>query len=359
MRVFHVISGFENGGVETLLLRLISKMPSDVEHHIVAHETPVPACAERFRDAGVSVHTVPSRKHLFSHLRALRALFCAVRPDVVHVHTTEWGILALWAAKKEGVPCRIQHSHAARREKNPVVRIAQAVLFALARRTATDYFACGTDAARAAFGAGASRAKILKNGIDVSEFSFDADRRRVTREALGLGQEQAVVGMVARFSPQKNHERAIELFAAYHQKNPGAVLLLVGDGALRAKVEAQAQKMLPEGAVHFLGVRTDMAALYAAMDIFMLPSRFEGLPITLVEAQTCGLPSVVADTVTREADLSGIVSFVDTANTAAWVSAMERAGVRERGNYPARVEAAGYSITESAKALVEFYRSKI
>ena len=359
MRIFHVISGFENGGVEMLLLRLFSHAPSDVKLHVVAHEIPVPECAERFRASGVTVHTVPSRKHPLAHLCALRALFRAHRPDVVHVHTTEWGALALWAAKKEGISCRIQHSHAARREKNPFVRMAHTVLFALARRTATDYFACGSDAARTAFGKKANCATILKNGIDVSEFAFDAVLRRATREALGLREGQTAVGMVARFSPQKNHARAIELFAAYRAKDPGAVLLLVGDGALRAKVEAQAQKRLPKEAVRFLGVRNDMAALYAAMDLFILPSRFEGLPITLVEAQTCGLPAVVADTVTREADLCGALSFVDTANTAEWVTAMETAAVTERGAFAVRVAASGYSQSESAKALWQFYQSKI
>ncbi len=359
MRVFHVISGFENGGVETLIWRWVTHMPKDIEFHIVAHEILVSSCAERFREHGVTVHLVPSRKHIFRHRRALCSLFRMYRPDVVHVHTTEWGAFALAAAKKAGVPCRIQHSHAARWEKNPILRLVHALSYLWARRTATDYFACGTAAALTAFGKrGITRARIVRNGIDVQTFTYNEALRRRTRAALGIADGQTVVGMVARFSPQKNHIKALMIFKAFFEKNQNAVLLLVGDGHLRASTEVLARRILPEGAVRFLGVRTDMGALYSAMDRFILPSRFEGLPITLIEAQASGLPAVVSDAVTRESDVCGITDFISTARIPDWVRALSEPEKAERGSYAARVRAAGYSLGEIAEELYRFYRSK-
>lgn len=361
MRVFHVISGFENGGVETLIFRWISHMPKDIEFHIVAQEIVVPACAERFRARGVTIHLIPSRKHLLGHCKELLALLREYRPEVVHVHTTEWGAIPLSVAKKAGVPCRIQHSHAARKEKNPLLHLAHALSFAWARRTATDYFACGTAAAHTAFGKRAvagGEVKIVKNGIDVAAFSYREAVRRSTREALGIPGECLIVGMVARFSPQKNHIKALSIFKTFYEQCPNAVLLLIGDGHLRRSTEILAKKILPSRAVRFLGVRTDMPALYAAMDAFILPSRFEGLPITLIEAQVSGLRAVVADTVTREADFSGLVSFISTAEVSSWVRALCAPSVEDRTAYAQKAIESGYSLLEVAEGLYRFYRSK-
>ena len=358
MRVFHVISGFENGGVETLIFRWVTHMEKDVEFHIVAHEVLVPALVERFRSLGVTVHLIPPRKKLFRHQRALRSLFRTYHPDVVHVHTTEWGALALSAAKKAGVACRIQHSHAARRENNVFLRLIHTLSFALARRTATDYFACGEAAARTAFARRANEARIIKNGIDVPAFAYNEQWRQATRQSLGIDDDQTVIGMVARFSPQKNHVRALLIFKAFFEKHKNAVLLLIGEGHLRATVEALAAQILPSEAVRFLGVRTDMAALYSAMDRFILPSRFEGLPITLVEAQASGLPAVVSSTVTHEADLCGTTAFVSTENVPEWVRALSAPLAGHRNECAERVIEAGYSLFEIADELYRFYRSK-
>lgn len=361
MRVFHVISGFENGGVEALLYALISHMPRDIEFHIVAHEVRVPECAARFEHLGVKIHFVPSRKQYMKHKRALRTLFTRYRPDIVHVHTTEWGAIALAVAKKCGIHCRIQHTHAAMREKNPLRRLLHWFFFRRARHTATDLFACGEAAAELSFGTRAlkeGRVVILKNGIDLAAFAYDGELRRKTREVLGIGEGTTLIGMVARFSPQKNHMAALEIFRAYLELDPQAVLLLVGDGRLRPSIEALVHLTFPSGAVRFLGVRRDLPALYSAMDRFILPSRFEGLPITLVEAQTAGLTCVVSDTVTREVDFSGLVSFVDNRDVASWVVALRACEKAPRRSREAEAEAFGYRLADAVDTLYAFYCSR-
>ena len=359
MRVFHVISGIENGGVEVLLSRLIATMPRDIEFHIVLHEVVAPALAARFADLGVILHVIPCRKRFFAHRRALRQLFLEYSPEIVHVHTTEWGFLSLEAARRAGVPCRIQHSHAARREKSPLSRLLFSLALWRGRRAATHYFACGNDAAVAAFGKGSldkGRVTILKNGIDTAAFAYSAEARTRTREALGIGEGTAVIGMVARFTRQKNHAAALKIFEAYLENRKNSVLLLVGDGHLLPRIKDLAQSLFPKDAVRFLGVREDVAALLSAMDVFLLPSRFEGLPITLIEAQAAGLPAVVSDTVTREADFSGKVTFLNTSDAAAFAAALAATHSGEREEAHKLAAAQGYRLADSAALLYGFYQ---
>lgn len=361
MRVFHIISGFENGGVEMLLERWIAAMPRDVEFHIVAHDVTVPVCKERLAALGVQIHLVPRRKRLFAHQRALRLLLLQYKPQVVHVHTTEWGFLALQVAKRCGVPVRIQHSHAAWLPGGKRHAALLPLRFLLARRAATDYFACGEAAARTAFGDRSWRegsVMLLPNGITVEKYRFDPTVRAATRQALGIAEDALVIGMVARFSSQKNHGAALDIFESFFRRHPNAVLLLVGDGELRPTAEAAAAKRFPRGVVRFLGVREDVAALYAAMDGFLLPSRFEGFPITLVEAQSAGLPTAVSDTVSPEVALTELVHFASVEDKNAFCDALEHPPTLPREAYAESVLRAGYSLTDAAERLYRFYQSK-
>ncbi len=359
MRVFHILSGIENGGVEMLILRWRQHLPRDVEFHVVAHDVSSPDCARRLADAGVVLHTVPCRKRYFSHKRALLRLFSAHRPNVVHVHTSEWGFLPLRVAKKAGVPVRIQHSHAANPARNFLSRLLFFFTFRLARKAATAYLACGKDAAKTAFGEAAVKAgcvKIIPNGIDTAAFAFDAARRAAWRESLGYGEDTLLVGMVARFSPQKNHAAALQIFREFYRENQNSVLLLAGTGKTLPEIQAEAARLLPQGAVRFLGVVEDVAGLLSALDAFILPSHFEGLPITLIEAQTAGLLSVVSDTVTREAAFTPLVRFLPTRDAAAFAAEIKKTPTAARGGYAEVARAAGYDLASAAKTLLALYR---
>ncbi len=358
MRIFHVISGFENGGVEALIAGVIANMPpADV--HIVAHDAGVEACVDRFRALGVTLHFVPCRKNPFAHMRALKRLFSEYQPSIVHVHTTERGFLPLRAARACGVPVRIQHSHAARPFKG-LSACLYAPLFWMGKRAATHYVACGYAAAVAAFGkkdTAKGKVTILKNGIDLSAFAFDGAVREATRAALNLATDTPVVGMVARFSRQKNHRAALRIFSAYQKKHNDAVLLLVGEGNLKPKIERMTYKMHLQSHVLFLGIRSDLPALYAAMDRLILPSYFEGFPIVLIEAAASGLPAVAASTISREVDVAGLLAFCDAKDPAAWCDALETASTVPRATGISAAAVAGFDIQNTASALSVLYRS--
>ena len=360
MRVFHVISGFEGGGVETLLLRLIEKIPPETDFHVIAHRIDYAPCAEAFRQLGVTIHLIPCRKHYFAHQRALCRLFLQYRPDVVHVHTTEWGYLSLRAAKKCGVPFQIQHSHAAYAGAFTPMALFRSWAFWLGRRYATDFVACGKAAARSAFGEKnltKGRVLLLYNGIDTGAYAFSTQKRETARNALGIREGTKAVLMAARFSRQKNHKAALSVFENYFKKDPDARLFFAGEGETLASVRRRAEKRLPAGSVVFLGMRSDLPVLYSGMDLFLLSSRFEGLPISLIEAQAAGLPAVVPDTVSAEAAVTDLVSLCPLSEKDAFCRAMGKNAPADRGVYAGRVAAAGFDLCATANRLLSFYRT--
>ena len=175
------------------------------------------------------------------------------------------------------------------------------------------------------------------------------------RRHLGLADE-LVIGHVGRFNPQKNHSFLIDIFAALLKKEPNAVLLLVGGGEDMTKIQAKAQIMGIAEHVRFLGVRSDVADLMQAMDVFLFPSLYEGLGIALIEAQTAGLPCVVSDTIPHEAYLTDLVDSESlSAPAEKWAEKILAKRAIPRTDRRAEIAAHGFDITTEAVKLQEFY----
>jgi glycosyltransferase involved in cell wall biosynthesis len=157
---------------------------------------------------------------------------------------------------------------------------------------------------------------ILHNGVDLSVYHFDANGRENIRREFNLADNAIVVGHVGRLMEQKNHRFLVEVFAKIHEKNPNTVLLLVGKGPLENQLREQIENLGLTNAVIFAGVRKDVPQLLSAMDVFVFPSFYEGMPNTVIEAQATGLPCVIADTITREADITGLVDYLSLGDSA-------------------------------------------
>jgi glycosyltransferase involved in cell wall biosynthesis len=168
------------------------------------------------------------------------------------------------------------------------------------------------------------------------------------------------VGNISRFSAQKNHTFLLRVFEQIHRINPDTVLLLVGDGDLRPQIEAQIAASGLQDAVILTGVRSDTWNYYQAMDVFLMPSLYEGLPVSLVEAQTAGLPCCVSNGVPQEAAITKLVQFkgldASAEEWAAWV--LNRAS-EPRQDYSAEMAQAGYSIVQTAQWLQDFYEKVV
>ena len=233
--------------------------------------------------------------------------------DIIHVNTGSSAIVALTLrqAKKRNVSVRIGHSHGARpfsgnKLKTLIISFFQAII----NQCATKKVACSVNAAEALFGVNrAQDAIIVKNAIKTDKFAFSPENRAIKRRELGL-EGCFVIGQIARLSPEKNQRFLIDVFMQAYHRDSTARLLLVGDGALAEEVMEYAKQLNLEKYVIFAGTTDIPQIFYSVMDVFILPSIYEGLPIVGVEAQASGLPCVFSDAVTTEVKLTENCRFL-------------------------------------------------
>jgi glycosyltransferase involved in cell wall biosynthesis len=273
--------------------------------------------------------------------------------DVVHLHTKQWkSITVEELCKKHGVPMTIVHAHSTRcdnddakireRETQAHIRIRSE----LKKDVATDYWACSSEAARWLYGGNIlSDVKVMKNAIDVDKFSFDLSVRNQLREHYGLT-NKTVIGNVGRLVYPKNHVFLLKVFAKAKDYCNNLVLCIVGDGPLKTELESLTRELGISEDVVFAGNKDNVNEYYQMFDLMVLPSMFEGLPITLVEAQAAGLRCLVADNISKEIQITNLIKYIPL-NIDAWANELTKFNCNEnRTNMTPSVENAGFSIKQ-------------
>ncbi|MBP5247488.1 MAG: glycosyltransferase [Fibrobacter sp.] len=298
---------------------------SNVHFDVLYQYEPNLQILERFREAGLNCIQIPDKvHHPLKHLWAIFRIFRKGRYDVVHSHL-DWFMngYVCFLAMLAGVKKRIAHHHQAYSKWG-------FLCFTLrmpCKLFATHWLACGEAAAVNGWGKNAvkkNKVKILPNAIDSERFKFCESARREVRAKYGIADDDFVVGHVGRFYPQKNHTFLIDVFAELYKKKSSAKLLLLGDGPLQEQVKQKVNSLGLSNAVIFVGLQKDTAPFYSAMDVFAFPSLWEGLPLTLVEAQYCGLPCVVSHTVTKEVVVSKAFEFFDLKSAKVWTNCLQK-----------------------------------
>ena len=321
----------------------------------------------RLNAMGTDVHYVGTRGGKLSRPRAYYTNTLRVlregHYDCVHIHGDVAYLLLIFAAAacRAAVGKIILHSHAAGIDGGS--RRLKAILHDLAKgplsRRATDFAACSDMAAAWMYpGVDPSRVSMVRNGVEAERFAFDPDVRRRLRGDLKL-EDSFVVGHVGRFAYQKNHEFLVEAFAEIRRRVESAKLLLVGEGVLFDEVRAKVSRLGLEHDVIFYGASRDVPALLQAMDLFALPSHFEGLPVVGVEAQAAGLPVLYSDRITRQAKLTDDVWYlpVGQGDAGQWADAAAKiAGMDiDRTTGYEKVMQAGYTIDNTVRDFLRLY----
>ena len=202
---------------------------------------------------------------------------------------------------------------------------------------------------------------IYNNAIDAKRFGYDINKRVQARKELKISDDVFVIGHIGRFNTQKNHTFLIDIMSEINKKDPKAVLLLIGEGDLEEHIKNKVDELGLENNVMFLGVRSDVDRLYQAMDVFVMPSLFEGLPVSGVEAQAAGLKCIFSDTITEQTMLTSNVEFISLdRGTAIWADEILKwyKGYDRRDQINI-IERAGYDIKKQAKQLQNFYIESI
>jgi len=306
MRVLHALGSFDPGGVETWLLNVLKYIDREqFQLDFCTFGSRAGLNAKEVERLGGKILRCPKGGNLWAFRNRFRQILREGNYDVVHSHVHLFsGALLRWA-KAEGVLVRIAHSHNTHdgRPNTSARGLYRRAMRSWINRYATHGLAASKPAARELFGADwqlDSRFRVLHYGIDLKPFCEPMSREKIRAE-LGIPLDAAVVGHVGRFDPQKNHRFLLEIASEILKRRNDVHFLLVGDGPLRAEIEAKARVEGIADKMHFVGSRTDVPRLMCGgMDAFVFPSLWEGLPITLIEAQAAGLQSVLSDTITIE-----------------------------------------------------------
>lgn len=308
--------------------------------------------------SGSKVYTVNSASNdMRRFMREVHEVFSAqgAEYDIVHCHMPNSAFVTLKEAKAVGITNRILHSHLDTSSDKFLHRVRNAPLILAGKRYVTDRIACSEDAGRYLFGT--KPFITINNGIPLDKFAYNEQVRSKMREELGIKETDTVIGCVGRFVKQKNIPFGIKVFSQFHKNNPDSKLVIVGDGEQRADVEKQIAMEQLGNDVLLLGTRKDTAKLYSIMDTLIMPSLYEGLPVTAIEAQASGLPCVYSENVSRDTDVTHTGYFLSLdASYSEWAASLEKATRHERlrGN-PAILESRGYSAKTSAGILMDHY----
>lgn len=352
-RVLQVVTYMGRGGIETMLMNYYRRIDrTKLQFDFLVHRDFRANFDDEIEAMGGHIFRLPPLNPCSpSYRKALRTFFASHPYRVVHCHLNYMSGVVLAAAKFAGVPVRIAHAHNTAAKKNWKYWIKQISARDIPKH-ASILMACGREAGCAIFSG--LPFTVLPNAVNAEKFRYSTSVRLRKREELGLQDELTVIH-VGRFDYQKNHPFLISLFAEVVRQDPAAKLLLVGDGATRAEIEKSAALLLPEGSVHFLGVRTDIPELLQAADVFAFPSHFEGLPVTMIEAQAAGLPCVKSDTVTNECIVTDLVKSLPIDDPAPWADAILASRKIVRTDRLADIQTSGYDITAAAQKLSRFY----
>lgn len=361
-RVLEIIGKRPVGGVGTVMLNYQTYMDAEkVQMDYLIFGEQAEPFDEGVKALGSKVYMYPALSgRQMGRTKAYLEEFFAEHEgeyDIVHLHAPTIAFLAFPIIAKHGIRTRIIHSHATLYAENKIKAIRNKILWALAQGKITDRIGCSKAAGDFLFGK--EDFVVLKNAIAYEDYLYDEAVREEVRDREGVS-DKLVVGNVGRFSQQKNQTFLIEIFAKIKELQPSSVLWLVGDGELRDEIEAKIKAFGLQEDVKLFGMVKNTKELYQAMDVMVMPSLFEGLPMVGVEAQASGLPCVFADTITREVDVVGCPYIPLNEAVEVWAkAAIDLANAKERRSYPAELDALGFNIKLEAKRLEALYLAKV
>lgn len=328
IKVCHIVSGLKAGGVETMIYNYCSRFDKNrYEFHLLYQHNPSQKNIEEFENIGFKLKRIPSKaKHPFKNYFSTLKYFKENSFDVVHCHMTLMNFIPLIAAKRENIPIRICHSHNCDvRKKNFFVKILNNILKMLCIKNATDLVACGIDAGKYMYGS--RNFIILNNSLDLKKFEYNKTIREKIRKKYSIEKDEILVGHIGRFTNQKNHKFILEIFtklvSEVNDKKKKYKLLLIGDGELKKEVEKTVKRNKLESKVIFTGIVSNTSEFYSAIDIFILPSLWEGLPVVGIEAQVSGLPCLFSSNIDRNVILNHDRSYLLNLNIDDWVKKIQ------------------------------------
>lgn len=353
--VAQVLNRMDSGGIEAVVMnyyRHIDKEKVRFDFYI-NQDSSFPQ-KEELEGYGANIYLLPSYSKVIQYHKTLYHAFKNKKYKIVHSHLSTMSIFPLFAAWRAGVPVRICHNHSTAHRGEGKRTLLKYILRPFNKIFATDYFACGEMAGRWMYGKKAfasGEVTVMPNAIDTKKFCYDEAKRKLVREEFSVPEDAFVIGHVGRFVYPKNHPFVVNVFDKLLKRKKDAFLLLVGEGELQEEIYQQVCNMGLQEQVIFTGTRQDVNDIYSAMDVFFLPSFYEGVPVVLWEAQANGLPIVCSNNISEEADFARNIARLKLEDgEELWIDKLIETK-RNGGIVPP-------DISESVKEVQDFYLSK-
>ena len=309
-RILHIVSAMNRGGAETFIMNVYRTIDKEkIQFDFITQTNKKSDYDDEIHSLGGKIYNLPKRNmDIIGYFNGLiKILRENPQYKVVHIHTDgATSIIDTICCIICGIKVRIVHSHNTKTKRNKLNKVLSPFL----NLTTTNKLACSKDAGEWLFGKSniySRKIEVIANGIEVDKFLYNENTRLKKRNELNIS-KKFVVGHIGRFNIQKNHEFLIEVFYEIQKEKPDSVLLLIGKGELESKIKSKVEEKGITNKVKFLGMREDVSELLQAMDVFVFPSIYEGLPLTLIEAQASGIPIFKADSITDEVNITNLVS---------------------------------------------------
>lgn len=356
IRVLQVVTYMGRGGLETMLMNYYRHIDhSKVQFDFLTHREFDGDYDNEIKELGGNVYHLSNLNPLSIDYKTSLNDFFENHPEykIVHSHLDCMAGIPLKYAKLNNVPLRIAHAHNSNQTKDlkyPLKLFYKRNI----KKNANYLFACGDEAGKWMFNT--DNFKVLNNAINARDYTFNINIRNDKRKEFGISDDSILIGHVGRFFPQKNHEFLIDIFNQFHKDYPNSYLMLVGEGELKTSIQDKVNTLGLEDYVIFTGLRSDVNDLLQAMDVFLFPSLYEGLPVSIIEAQAAGLPCLISDKVPiecKKTDLVYQLNLEESLNV--WSDKIyELSHITRRDTYE-EIKQSGFDIVENAKWLENFY----
>ena len=362
IKVLQCVSNMDRAGIETMLMNYYRNINRNkIQFYFLCNKTKPGSYDDEIKKLGGKLFHSPGLNPLkaLKYHKVVKKIIKDNKIDIVHVHNGAFGLQALIAAKAAGVKVRISHAHGTRIDVN--LKLPLKLLYKTQlKRFANQYWGCGLEAIKFYYGNNVLKNKnyyLLTNAIDENKFKYDETKRKKIRKQLGISDTEYLIGHVGRFMPQKNHKFLIEIFKEINKTNQKFKLILIGDGELKSEIENKIAELGLKDKIILTGNIPNIDEMYQAMDSFVLPSLFEGLPVVGIEAQANGLNCLFSDTISTEVDITGNTTFMSL-NTSAvkWAEKIIKLSMNKRNKITSEIKEHNYSITEETKKLENKYK---
>ena len=358
-KILYVIPGINVcGGMESYAmnyLRHIDRTQYTID--FVTHDVGEEHYISEIESLGGKVFVLPKfgLKNLKGIKNQISELLANNKYEIIHCHMANAGYFYFKEAMKQGIKVRILHSHQSKAADKFSHALRNYPLLWLAKMYSTHFVACSRLAGDFLFGR--ESYTLLNNAIEPEKFAPNEEQRYEVRSKLGVDDTTLLVGHVGRLCPQKNQEFLLEAFSYVAEFRPDSKLILIGDGEDKEHLVEKAEALQIMDKVIFQGVERNVAPFYQAMDVFCMPSLYEGLSVVAVEAQAAGLPCLFADTLSQETNLGGNVEFLGLdKEPSEWAKRILTLKNADRIENPSKlIEEAGYNINREAENLVKYY----